>query len=278
MNRSPILGQSRLARTASAAALATALMLSAQANAQDTAAADAAVEEEATDDIVVTGFAASLENAVVVKRDADQIVESVSAEDIGRLPDASIGEAIARLPGIASQRNNGRASGIAVRGFGPDFSQTLLNGREQTTTSDNRSVEFDQYPSEVVSRVDVFKSPTAALVGQGLFATIDIRTVSPARRARSGPRGRWPRQLCRFGRAECRSEDIGYRANATFIDTFADDTIGLALSASYVNEPYQNQEFNAWGYNRVSGAVSNGTATDAGLIGGSKSFVTSDRA
>jgi iron complex outermembrane recepter protein len=275
MNRSPILGRVRLARTASAAALATALMLSAQANAQDAAAAaDPAVEEEATDDIVVTGFAASLENAVVVKRDADQIVESVSAEDIGRLPDASIGEAIARLPGIASQRNNGRASGIAVRGFGPDFSQTLLNGREQTTTSDNRSVEFDQYPSEVVSRVDVFKSPTAALVGQGLFATIDIRTVRPldVRDPVLAVGGRV--SYADLGALNAGSEDIGYRANATFIDTFADDTIGLALSASYVNEPYQNQEFNAWGYNRVTGA-SNSTTADLGLIGGSKSFVTS---
>ena len=71
-------------------------------------------------------------------------IESVSAEDIGKLPDASIAESIARLPGLTSQRLSGRANVISIRGFGPDFSMTLLNGREQTSTGDNRAVEFDQ--------------------------------------------------------------------------------------------------------------------------------------
>lgn len=262
--------QARLARTASALSLAAALTI----GASPAFAQDAAAPAEGEEDIVVTGYASALENAVEVKRDADQIVESVSAEDIGRLPDASIGEAIARLPGLTSQRNNGRASGIAIRGFGPDFSTTMLNGREQTTTSDNRSVEFDQYPSEIVSRVDVFKSPTASLIGQGLVGTVDIRTIRPLetndRILAVGGRVSY----ADLGALNAGSSDIGYRANATYVDQFAGDTVGIALSASYVNEPYQNQEFNAWGYNRVTGAGTSTTA-DLGLIGGSKSFVTS---
>jgi iron complex outermembrane recepter protein len=254
----------RLARTASAFALATVLVLGANpAMAQDTAATP---EEEESEDIVVTGFAASLENAVSVKRDAEQVVESISAEDIGRLPDASIGEAIARLPGLTSQRLNGRANVIAIRGFGPDFSQTTLNGREQTTTSDNRSVELDQYPSEIVSRVDVYKSPTASLVGQGLVGTIDIRTIRPLetndRILAIGARGSY----ADLGALNAGSNDMGYRVNATYVDQFADDTLGIALAASYVDEPYQVQEFNAWGYGGFNGNA---------IIGGSKSFVTS---
>lgn len=254
----------RLSRTASAFALATILVLGASpAMAQDAAAT---AEEEDSEDIVVTGFAASLENAVSVKRDAEQVVESISAEDIGRLPDASIGEAIARLPGLTSQRLNGRANVIAIRGFGPDFSQTTLNGREQTTTSDNRSVELDQYPSEIVSRVDVFKSPTASLVGQGLVGTIDIRTIRPLetneRIIAIGARGSY----ADLGALNAGSNDMGYRVNATFVDQFADDTLGIALAASYVDEPYQVQEFNAWGYGGFNGNA---------IIGGSKSFVTS---
>lgn len=254
----------RLARTASAFALATVLVLGANpAMAQDTAATP---EEEESEDIVVTGFAASLENAVGVKRSAEQVVESVSAEDIGRLPDASIGEAIARLPGLTSQRLNGRANIITIRGFGPDFSQTTLNGREQTTTSDNRSVELDQYPSEIVSRVDVFKSPTASLVGQGLVGTIDIRTIRPLetndRILAIGARGSY----ADLGALNAGSNDMGYRVNATYVDQFADDTLGIALAASYVDEPYQVQEFNAWGYGGFNGNA---------IIGGSKSFVTS---
>ena len=118
------------------------------------APADAADESE----IIITGFRASLESAVNTKKSADQIVESVSAEDIGKLPDASIAESIARLPGLTSQRVAGRSSIIAVRGFGPDFSTTTLNGRLQTSTNDSRAVEFDQFPSEVVNRVDIFRS------------------------------------------------------------------------------------------------------------------------
>lgn len=257
----------RLARTTSAFSLAAAMLVAAPAFAQDAAATPASEEDNA--DIIVTGYASALENAVGVKREAEQIVESVSAEDIGRLPDASIGEAIARLPGLTSQRTQGRANVIAIRGFGPDFSTTLLNGREQTTTSDNRGVEFDQYPSEIVNRVDVFKSPTASLVGQGLVGTVDIRTIRPldARERIFAVGARV--SYADLGALNAGSDDIGYRANATYVDQFADDTIGIALAASYVNEPYQNQEFNAWGY------AGDGTAASPYVIGGSKSFVTS---
>ncbi len=247
---------------------AVALAISAPVMAQD-AANPAAEEEEAA--IVVTGYRASLQSAVNAKKKSDQIVESVSAEDIGKLPDASIGESIARLPGLTSQRLNGRANVIAIRGLGPDFSQTLLNGREQTSTGDNRAVEFDQYPSEIVSRVDVYKTPSASLIGQGLVGTVDIRTIRPLEAGKKilaiGGRG----SLAALGALNARSKKFGYRANATFVDQFADDTLGLALSASYVNEPYQAKEFNAWGYNSVSVGALNNQA----LIGGSKSFVTS---
>ncbi|MEW4448970.1 TonB-dependent receptor [Qipengyuania sp. JC766] len=219
--------------------------------------------------IIVEGFRASLESAIAEKRNSDQIVESVTAEDIGKLPDASIGESIARLPGLTSQRLNGRANVVAIRGFGPDFSQTLLNGREQTTTSDNRSVELDQYPSEVVNQVVVYKSPTASLVGQGLVGTIDIRTIRPLEVNRRvlafGARGSW----ADIGALNAGSKEFGYRLNAAYVDQFADDTIGLSLAASYVDEPYQLQEFNAWGY------AGDGTAASPSVIGGSKSYVTS---
>lgn len=234
-------------------------------------AADQPQAEEADDEqaIVVTGFRASLESAVNEKRSSDVILESVSAEDIGKLPDDSIGESIARLPGVTSQRLNGRANVIAIRGLGPDFSQTLLNGREQTSTGDSRAVEFDQYPSEVVNQVVVYKSPSASLVGQGLVGTIDVRTIRPLDRNERilaiGAKGSY----ADLGALNAGSKEFGYRVNATYVDQFADDTMGIALSAAYTDEPYQLQEFNAWGY------AGNGTAGSPFVIGGSKSFVTS---
>ena len=127
----------------------------------------------------MTGIRAGIESAISVKRDSTSIVEAISAEDIGKLPDVSIAESIARLPGLAAQRVAGRAQVISVRGLSPDFSTTLLNGREMVSTGDNRSVEFDQYPSELVSGVTVYKTPDAGLVGQGLSGTMDMQTVRP---------------------------------------------------------------------------------------------------
>ncbi|QZD86373.1 TonB-dependent receptor [Qipengyuania psychrotolerans] len=228
---------------------------------------DADTDESAV--IIVSGFRESLASSVAQKRNSDLILESVTAEDIGKLPDDSIGESIARLPGVTSQRLNGRANVIAIRGLGPDFSQTLLNGREQTSTGDNRAVEFDQYPSEVVNQVLVYKSPSASLVGQGLVGTIDIRTIRPLETGETifaiGAKGSY----ADIGALNAGSKEFGYRANATYVDQFADDTLGIALSAAYTDEPYQLQEFNAWGY------AGSGEPGSPFVIGGNKSFVTS---
>ena len=141
----------------SVALASAAMMLAAQAHAQSTPAADQTEQEAAAakkrddaknlDTVVVTGIRGGIERAIDTKKNATSIVEAVSSEDIGKLPDISIAESIARLPGLAAQRVAGRAQVISVRGLSPDFATTLLNGRELVSTGDNRSVEFDQYPS-----------------------------------------------------------------------------------------------------------------------------------
>ena len=251
--------------SAIAIAISTAAVPSA-AFAQDAAPDAASDTAEAEDNaIVVTGFRASLASAINTKKGADQIVESVSAEDIGKLPDASIAESIARLPGLTSQRVAGRSSIIAVRGFGPDFSTTTLNGRLQTSTNDSRAVEFDQFPSEVVNRVDIFKSPNAALVGQGLAGTVDIRTIRPLDVRDPvfavGAKGIYTDT----GKLNPDSNTLGYRVNATIVQKFMDDKLGIAFSAAYVDEPYQTKEERAWGY------PGSGTVSDPYLLGGLES-------
>ena len=197
--------------------------------------------------IVVTGFRAALRSATATKRRTDQIVEAVNAEDIGKLPDNSIGESIARLPGLSAQRSAGRANIISIRGFGPDFSVTTLNGREQTTTNDSRSVEFDQFPSEILNQVVVYKTPAANLIPQGLVGTIDLRTIRPLDAGKRviavGARGTYVDQ-----KLQPDSHDKGFRVYGTFVDQFAHDSLGVALSAAYSDEPYQTRDWNAWGY------------------------------
>ena len=148
--------------------------------AQDQNTADEGSDEELMEEVVVYGkYRSSLMSAMETKRDNTSIVEAISAEDLGKLPDVSIADSLARIPGVTVQRLNGRGQVVNIRGLSPDFAGALMNGREQVSVGDNRGVEFDQYPSELLNQVIVYKTPDAKLIGQGLSGTIDLRTVRP---------------------------------------------------------------------------------------------------
>jgi TonB-dependent receptor len=223
---------------------------------------------EATDkpvaSVVVSGIRRGIEGAISVKKDATSIVEAISAEDIGKLPDVSIAESIARLPGLAAQRVAGRAQVISIRGLSPDFSTTLLNGREQVSTGDNRSVEFDQYPSELMAGVTVYKTPDAGLVGQGLSGTIDMQTVRPlnfsGRTVALNARGE-KNSLGKIGNAK----DTGNRFSVSYIDQFADRTIGIALGYAHLETPVLDNEtglYEPWKRDDRAGLPSGTFASD----------------
>ena len=210
-------------------------------------------EEPQSEGIVITGFRAALANAIEEKRRSDQIVESISAEDIGKLPDNSIAESIARLPGLTAQRVDGRDQVISIRGFSPDFATTLLNGREQVTTGDNRAVEFDQYPSELLGQVVVYKTPSAGLIGQGLSGTIDLRTIRPLAYGKRVIAASVRGELVTKGKLNADSTNKGYRVSGTYIDQFAGDTIGVTLGVAHSQIPSQFERYNAWGYPTFDG-------------------------
>ncbi|OYV23834.1 MAG: hypothetical protein B7W97_02035, partial [Mycobacterium sp. 20-66-4] len=115
--------------------------------------------------VEVHGFVSSLENSTAVKRNANSIVEAVSAEQIGKLPGVSIADTLGRLPGLAVQEVSGRPQVLTIHGLGPDFSTALVNGGQQVSTSNNRDVQFDQYPSSWFNTVVVHLSPQANLIG-----------------------------------------------------------------------------------------------------------------
>lgn len=267
-----------------AAALPGALMLPGQTLAQQDEQ-----EPEYIEEIITTGYRRSLQNSMAMKQTSDSIVEAVSAEDLGKLPDISIAESIARLPGLTAQRLNGRGQVISVRGLSPDFTTALLNGREQISTGDNRGVEFDQYPSELLQSVVIYKTPDAQLIGQGLAGTADMRTIRPLQHGRrtfnAGIRYEWTEQDA----LNAGTADDGERLTLSYVDQFANDTVGIAVGFSHMSNPSQEERFNAWGYptgfvdcatgeivggNGCSDGV--GTNEEAGLIiGGAKPFVRS---
>ena len=127
--------------------------------------------------IVVKGQRASLEKAQDIKRNADQIVDSIVADDIGKLPDANVAEALQRITGVQISRSRGEGDRVQVRGL--QQTQTLLNGRVIFTAGKERGLSFQDVPSELLAGVDVYKAPTADLVEGGIGGVIDMRTRRP---------------------------------------------------------------------------------------------------
>ncbi|MEY2721901.1 MAG: hypothetical protein RL597_1346, partial [Pseudomonadota bacterium] len=226
-------------RSALSLAVAAAIAMSNNAAAQQSTSADGLVE------VTITGIRAAIETAIAAKKESESIAEVVSAEDIGKLPDTSIAESIARLPGVAAQRTGGRAQQISIRGFGPDFTTGLLNGRQQVSVGDSRAVEYDQYPSELVNQVDILKSTDAALVGQGLAGTVNIQTVRPLSRDKMTIAGNYRRQKIGVGTV---AEGEGDRYNLAYIDQFAEGKVGVAVGFARLDETgATTSRFESWG-------------------------------
>lgn len=211
-------------------------------------ATTAAYGQQATlEAVTVTGIRASIESSIAAKRGSDSIVEVVTAEDIGKLPDASIAESLARLPGLTSTRVDGRAQSVVIRGLAPQYGATLLNGREVASSGESRAAEYDQFPSELVNSATVYKTPDAGLVGQGLSGTIDVKSLRPL-----DLKGR---QLVVNVRGDTNSNGslthgvsaTGNRVSVSYVDQFADNTIGLALGYAHLNSPGQKKESKIWG-------------------------------
>ncbi|MFS1522998.1 TonB-dependent receptor [Microbulbifer sp. 2304DJ12-6] len=233
--------------------------------AADEEAASATIEE-----VTVTGFRKSVMDSIGTKRDAKAVVEAISAEDIGKLPDSSIAEAIARLPGLAAQRLDGRASRVSVRGFSENESATTFNGREQVSINDNRGVEFDLYPSEIMSGVTVYKTPQASIEAEGIAGVIDLQTVKPLSRNERVIQLNGQFEMTSFDKLNPDGEDQGHRATFSYIDQFADDRIGVAFAYNTMRSPNQEERWNAWGYPEFTYQ-----GRDHSILGGAKPFVRS---
>lgn len=268
----------------SASAIALAVAMPGAALAQDEAAGDeeqAAPDQAAEGEILVTGLRYGLATSIDTKRDELSIVEVVSAEEIGKLPDVSIAEALARLPGLTSQRVNGRSQVISIRGFAPDFGTTLLNGRQQASSGDNRAVEFDQYPSELLSSVVVYKTPDAAIAGMGLSGTADLRTVRPLSYGKQAIAMNLRGELTSGGKLNDDVRNRGGRASFSYIDQNEDGTLGWALGYAYLDSPSKNQHFKGYNYESfgccdfTKGRISPDSADTATFLSGQEIFAYS---
>src|ERR1700733_4083623 len=137
-------------------------------------------------EVVVTGYRASLKEATDAKKDAVGITDSIFAEDIGKFPDTNIAESFNRIPGITISRDiNGEGVDIAIRGLGTDFTRVLLNGAPIAIASTgptdaqntNREVDLNMFPTELFSQLSVYKTSQPDLIEGGAAGTVNMRAV-----------------------------------------------------------------------------------------------------
>jgi iron complex outermembrane receptor protein len=259
--------------------LAISLAVQGTAFAQESTPKDDSASDD-IEEIQVVGIRRAIQESLAIKRNELAMVEVVSAEEIGKLPDSSIGESIARLPGLAAQRVNGRAQTISIRGLAPDFSTTLLNGRQQASSGDNRAVEFDQYPSELLSGVVVYKTPDADVAGMGLSGTTDLRTVRPLE---YGKRAIAINLRGEMNSGEQLNDDVGRfggRASISYFDQNDSETIGWAFGYAHLDSPSKNLHTKNYGYETfgdpfVAGRILPDAADSATFLTGQEIFAYS---
>jgi TonB-dependent receptor len=225
-----------LAVSASMLALLTVPSIAAaQANPSEGAAPESAADG---DEIIVTGIRASLKASLNIKRDAQGVVDAISAEDIGKFPDTNLAESLQRITGVSIDRSVGEGSYVTVRGFGPEFNLVTLNGRQMPTSTlgdggsapSTRSFDFANLASEGIAGVEVYKTGRAAIASGGIGATINIKTTrpldSPGLKGSFGVKGVWDT-------SRNKGNPITPEVSGIISDTFADNKIGVAISASY---------------------------------------------
>ena len=224
----------------------------AQSAAPAPAAAASQARAKAADDaqtVTVVGISASLQSAVDAKNGSDSMIEVIASEDIGKLPDTTIAESLARLPGLAAGIDRGNASQLVARGLGPRFIGSTLNGREFATTEPDRAVRFEMFPSESISGAKVYKTQSAEIVEGGIATTVDLQTINPLaykeRTASFKADGEYYKQGADIEGAK----KLAPRLGAVYVDQFADHTIGVALAASYFDQPDVSDQFQNYGFN-----------------------------
>lgn len=241
---------SRYLSTLATGVLFVAMAMSQPVLAQDTEGAEAAqgdAYEEVLEEVVVKGFRASLLQSVTLKREAVNTRDSIVTEDIGKMPDLNLAEAIQRIPGVAIAREGGEGRQISLRGLGANFTRVTLNGMEVPSSvggldssggvNRGRAFDFNVFSAELFNRIDINKSPTASIEEGGIAGTVELYTTRPL--DNPGFRASVSGQL---GYNDL-SEKTDPRLTATMSNTNADQTFGWLISAAYTERTVYQDGF-----------------------------------
>ena len=187
-------------------------------------------------DIVVTGARATQRSSITLKRAASVIVDGLVSDEISATPDNSVADTLERITGVTADRFKGNASELSVRGLGPTLSFATLNGREVSTAGGDRSVSFQQFPSELVNGVLVYKSQQADFVEGGVGGVIELRSLRPLdysqRRLQIELRGDYQPK----DDAVYRHDGLGYRTNLSYTDQYRTGVGEIGVSIGYQHQ------------------------------------------
>lgn len=215
-------------------------------------------EEQVIEEIVVKGIRGSLRRSLDVKRNAATVVDVVSAEDIGKFPDANVAESLQRITGVAIDRNGGEGQFITVRGLGPEFNTVLVNGRLMATDNEGREFSFDVLSSDIIQRAEVYKTSKPELQEGGIGSTVNIVTAKPFDRPGTGF------TFSASGIADTLAEELSPELSGFFNYTNDDRTWGFLAGVSYSDRESQRDftDLNGW-INNPSGEAAIDASADA---------------
>ena len=202
--------------------------------------------DDVLDEVVVVGTRATNQRSIELKRNSTQIVDGLSAEEIGDIPALSIGAALETITGATSHRENGGATELSVRGLGPFLGTTVVNGREATNGGGNRAVNFSIFPSEMFNKIAIHKTQSAEYIEGAVSGQVHLDTKKPLL---------YGKRLWQANVKLATSPDegnieggqkYGSRATFSYIDQFDFDSgarLGISLGVQVRDETNPEQEY-----------------------------------
>lgn len=202
-------------------------------------------------EIVVTGIRAAIDNAIDAKRRDTRVTDGISAEDLGKFPSENITEAIQRISGVQMSNINGRGATISVRGLGPQYAMTTVNGQTFKSADFTDGFRYDIIQTELANSIQVIKSPTADMDAGGLSGTVNIQTAKPLDYK--------DRQLVlsvKGQNSEYAGGKITPKVSGSYVDQFADGTLGVYLNLGYQKLKDRADYFwmDRWATQKIAGA------------------------
>ncbi len=200
------------------------------------------------EEIVTVGTRATVQRSIDLKRNSTQIVDGLSADEIGDIPALSIGAALETITGATSHRENGGATELSVRGLGPFLGTTVVNGREATNGGGNRAVNFSIFPSEMFNKIAIHKTQSAEYIEGAVSGQVHLDTKKPLDYGKRLLQANVKLAHSPDETNIAGGQDYGSRATIAYIDQFDFDSgarLGVSLGVQVRDETNPEQEYQA---------------------------------